>query len=102
MSIISTTNSIFWDTIDFTRVKVVLLAMSDVHSNVNRLREILKLKDRHFKIAAYCNYHDEAKILKDMKVDYVYDFKMYMGEDFAQQVHYKVSKDAAPEMLVEQ
>ena len=97
-----TTNSIFWDTIDFTKVKVVLLAMSDVHSNINTLREILKLEDRHFKIAAYCNYHDEAQILKEMKVDYVYDFKMYMGEDFAQQVHYKVSKDASPEMLFEE
>jgi len=27
---------------------------------------------------------------------------MYMGEDFAQQVHYKVSKDASPEMLFEE
>lgn len=88
-----TTNSIFWDTIDFTKVKVVLLAMSDVHSNINTLREILKLENRNFKIAAYCNYHDEAKILKDMKVDYVYDYKMYRGEDFAEQIHYKVSKD---------
>jgi hypothetical protein len=67
--------------------------MSDVHSNINTLREILKLENRNFKIAAYCNYHDEAKILKDMKVDYVYDYKMYRGEDFAEQIHYKVSKD---------
>jgi predicted Kef-type K+ transport protein len=87
-----TTNSIFWENIDLSNVKVVLLAMSDFQSNVNTLKEVIKLTDRKFKIGAFCTFVDEAKKLKDLKVDYVYDYKIYQGEDFAEQVFHKFSK----------
>jgi len=84
-----TTNSVFWDTVDFSRLKVVLLAMSDVQSNLNTLTEILKMKNRTFSIAAFSNFDDEAKMLLDKKVDYVYNYKLYRGEDFAEQVFHR-------------
>lgn len=80
-----TTNSIFWETIDFSKVKLILLAMSDFHSNLNSLNEIIKLKNRNFKISSFCKYIDEAKILKEKHVDYIYDYKSNLGKDFAEQ-----------------
>lgn len=84
-----TTNSIFWDNINFSNVKIVLLAMSDFNSNINSLNEILKIKNRTFKVAATCSYIDEAKILREKYVDYVYDYKLYLGSDFAEQTFEK-------------
>jgi len=63
--------------------------MSDVQSNLNSLNEILKIKNRSFSIAAFSNFDDEAKMLKDKKVDYVYNYKLYRGEDFAEQVFHR-------------
>ncbi|MBK8698787.1 MAG: cation:proton antiporter [Saprospiraceae bacterium] len=82
-----TSNSIFWETIDFSKVKVVLLAMSEHHSNLSILQEIHKIKNRRFKIAAFCKYEDEARVFREMKVDYIYDYKMHQGEDFAEQAY---------------
>ena len=84
-----TSNSIFWENIDFKNVKIVIIAMSDFHSNLNSLNEIIRLKNRTFKIAAVCSYLDEAKILKEKHVDYVYDYKIYLGNDFAEQTYEK-------------
>ncbi len=81
-----TSNSMFWENIDLSGVKMVLLAMSDIHSNINTLNEILKIKNRAFKVAAYAMYSDEAAMLKKMEVDFVYDHKLFRGEDFIQQV----------------
>lgn len=81
-----TSNSMFWENLDLSEVKMVLLAMSDIHSNINTLKEVEKLKNRTFKVAAYAMYADEASMLRDMDVDYVYDHKLFRGEDFIQQV----------------
>lgn len=86
-----TTDSFFWETIDFSQVKLVLLAMNDFHSNLNSLNEIIKLKNRNFKISSFCNYIDEAIILREKEVDYVYDYKIYLGKDFAEQSLLKFS-----------
>jgi glutathione-regulated potassium-efflux system ancillary protein KefC len=88
-----TTNSVFWENIDFSNLKVVLLAMSEVQSNLNTLNEILKIKNRTFSIAAFSNFDDEAKMLTDKKVDYVYNYKLYRGEDFAEQVFHRFTPD---------
>jgi glutathione-regulated potassium-efflux system ancillary protein KefC len=88
-----TTNIVFWENIDCSRLKVVLLAMSDVQSNLNTLNEILKIKNRSFSIAAFSNFDDEAKMLMDKKVDYVYNYKLYRGEDFAEQVFHRFTMD---------
>ncbi len=86
-------NSIFWDSLDLSHLQLVFLAMSSHESNVSILHEILKIPNRSFKLAAFCNYPDEAKKLKEMKVDYVYDFKIYHGEDFAEQAMIKFGKE---------
>lgn len=91
-----TSNSIFWESLDLSHVKMIFLAMSDIHSNINTLKEILKLKNRTFKIAAYAMYTDEASLLREMEVDYVYDHKMFRGEDFIQQVISNYSVDQTP------
>ena len=92
-----TSNSIFWENLDLSQVKMIFLAMSDIHSNINTLKEILKLKNRTFKIAAYAMYTDEASLLREMEVDYVYDHKMFRGEDFIQQVISNYSVDQMPD-----
>lgn len=91
-----TSNSIFWENLDLSQVKMIFLAMSDIHSNINTLKEILKLKNRTFKVAAYAMYTDEASLLREMEVDYVYDHKMFRGEDFIQQVISIYSVDQIP------
>jgi len=86
-------NSIFWDSIDLSHLRLVFLAMSSHESNLSILHEILKIPNRRFKLAAFCNYPDEAKKLKELHVDYVYDFKLYQGEDFAEQALLKFNKE---------
>ncbi|MBK7010305.1 MAG: cation:proton antiporter [Saprospiraceae bacterium] len=86
-------NSIFWDSIDLSHLRLVFLAMSSHESNLSILHEILKIPNRQFKLAAFCNYPDEAKKLKELHVDYVYDFKLYQGEDFAEQALIKFKKE---------
>ena len=86
-------NSIFWDSLDLSLLELVFLAVSSHESNMSILHEVLKLPNRKFKLAAFCNYPDEAKKLKELKVDYVYDFKIYQGEDFAEQSIIKFKKE---------
>lgn len=80
-----TTNSIFWEGIDFSKVKMVVFAITDFNSNLNSIKELNLLKNRSFKTAAICSYIDEAKTFKEMNIDYIYDYKIYLGADFAEQ-----------------
>lgn len=79
------TNSVFWSYAKLSKVKLVLLAMSDFNSNNNTLSEILKLKRRKFKIAAITHYPDEIEAFRKRNVDYIYDYKSSIGADFAEQ-----------------
>lgn len=79
------TNSVFWSYAKLSKVKLVLLAMSDFNSNNNSLSEILKLKRRKFKIAAITHYPDEIDAFRKRNVDYIYDYKSNIGADFAEQ-----------------
>lgn len=79
------TNSVFWSYAKLSKVKLVLLAMSDFNSNNNTLTEILKLKRRKFKIAAITHYPDEIEAFRKRNVDYIYDYKSNIGADFAEQ-----------------
>lgn len=74
----------FWDESNWEKVDVVVLAMSDYASNHNTMKQIKKLKDRKFKIAAICHYDDEKEVFEKLDVDYIYDYKTSVGEDFAQ------------------
>jgi len=74
----------FWDESNWEKVDVVVLAMSDYASNHNTMKQINKMKEREFKIAAICHYDDEKEIFENFNVDYIYDYKTSVGEDFAQ------------------
>lgn len=79
-----TTDRDFWEESSWKNVDVVVLAMSDYASNYNTLKQINKLKTRPFKIAAICHYDDEKHKFENLQVDYIYDYKSSVGEDFAQ------------------
>jgi predicted Kef-type K+ transport protein len=78
------TNINFWQGVNFGKVKLVILAMSDFNSNFNTLVQINNLKSRTFKVAAISHYADEAAIFIENKVDFVYDYKSNVGDDFAE------------------
>ncbi|MEX1191826.1 MAG: cation:proton antiporter family protein [Brumimicrobium sp.] len=79
-----TTDREFWEESDWKKVDVVVLSMSDYASNFNTLKQINKLKKRPFKVATICHYDDEQHKFEDFKVDYVYNYKTSVGQDFAQ------------------
>jgi Kef-type K+ transport system, predicted NAD-binding component len=81
------TNFLFWNEADFSHIEIVLLAMSDFQSNYNSLLEILKLKNRTFKIGVIAHYHDEHMLYESHQVDYIYDYKANVGIDYAEQVY---------------
>lgn len=82
----------FWDESNWEKVDVVVLAMSDYASNHNTMKQINKMKTREFKIAAICHYEDEKEIFESLNVDYIYDYKTSVGEDFAQHAMEKSRK----------
>lgn len=84
------TNIVFWENADLSKIKTVMLAMSDFNSNNNSLKEIIKLKNRQFKVGTISHYDDERKYYLDKGVDFVYDYKNNLGEDFAEQLVKKV------------
>lgn len=84
-------NSSFWTQSDFRNLKLVLLAMSDFHSNLNCLNEILKIPSRNFKICAISHYEDEELNFRELGVDYVYNYKTNTGTDFAEQASKYIS-----------
>lgn len=79
-----TTDRDFWEESNWKNVDVVILSMSDYASNYNTLKQINKLKKRPFKVATICHYDDEKHEFETLKVDYIYDYKSSVGEDFAQ------------------
>jgi predicted Kef-type K+ transport protein len=79
------TNSIFWNYRNLSQIKLVLLAMSDFSSNNNALTEILRMKRRKFKVAVITHYADETEHFKKRNVDFIYDYKSYIGADFVDQ-----------------
>lgn len=80
-------NSIFWESIDLSGVKLVVLTMTDINSSINILKEIQKIKVRNFKVGAYAMYQDEGALLREYDVDFVYEYKVKRGLDFAKQVY---------------
>jgi predicted Kef-type K+ transport protein len=80
-----TASSLFWSYGNTSKIKIVLLAMSDFNSNNNTLAEIHKMKKRKFKVAAVIHYLDEESLFKKQGVDFVYHYKSNIGADFADQ-----------------
>lgn len=79
-----TTDRDFWEEGNFENVKLIVLTMSDYASTYNTLKQINRIKNRPFKVAAVCHYADEKKKLTHLNVDYVYYYKTDLGIDFAE------------------
>jgi hypothetical protein len=77
------TDSIFWDNVDLENIKMILFTMSDHASNVNSIKECIKINDRNFKIGAICHFMDERLDFEELNVDYIFDYKTHIGADFA-------------------
>lgn len=77
-------NPVFWRYANFSKVKMVMLAMSDFSANYNALNQIQKLKRKKFKVAAVIHYADEAEAFRKKNIDYIYDYKASIGADFAE------------------
>jgi len=86
-------SSELWENIDGTNLQLVLLAMSDFAANLICLQEIIKLKQRNFKICAISHYEDENHIFKSLGVDYIYQYKENIGADFAEQSNFSITND---------
>lgn len=80
------TDITFWEKADFSKINVVLLAMSDFHYNLNTLIEINKIVNKKFKIAVVVSYPEQEKEMQELGVDYVYNYKKEAGSEFAENV----------------
>jgi len=78
------TDSVFWETVDFSKINLVLLAMAEYQSNVNTFNEINKMKVKPFKIGVIVGYPDQEKKMKELGADYIYNYKEKAGEEFAE------------------
>lgn len=88
-------NPVFWRYANFSKVKLVMLAMSDFNSNDHALNQIQKLKRKKFKVAAVIHYADEAEAFRKKQVDFIYDYKASIGADFAEQTLSNITLPAA-------
>lgn len=81
------TDITFWENTDFSNIDMVLLAMSDFQSNLNTFNEIKKLKHKTYKVGVIVNYPDQEKLMKELGVDFVYNYKKLVGADFAEKMY---------------
>lgn len=79
-------NSLFWESAGQAPLETVLLAMSAFAANKQAMQEIAALKERLFRVGVIAHYEDEKADYFELKADFVYDYKSYVGADFAEQV----------------
>jgi len=72
-----------WQNADMSNLETVLFAMEDHPSNINSIREILKIKDQDFRIGVISHFPDEREDFEKLNVDYIYDYRNNLGRDFA-------------------
>ncbi len=77
------TDSIFWENVDLSQIKMILFTMNDHVSNINSIKESIKIKNRNHQIGAICHFNDERLDFEALKVDYIFDYKEHLGSDFA-------------------
>lgn len=77
------TDSIFWQNVDLSKIKMVFLAFTNHTSNVNTSIELQHIMHPETKIGAVCEYRDQAKELLRHKVDYIYNIREQVGKEFA-------------------
>lgn len=81
------TDITFWENTDFSNIDMVLLAMSDFQSNLNTFNEIKKLKHKTYKVGVIVNYPDQELLMKELGIDFVYNYKKLVGADFAEKMY---------------
>ena len=87
------TDIIFWQKVSLNNVKMVFIAMSDHHSNVNTAKEIAAVKNTQFLVGSTSKFQDEFIELKEVGVDFVYNYYDRLGADFAEHfVGYRENK----------
>jgi len=77
------TDSNLWEKADISQLEVVLFAMEDHPSNINSIREIMKVRNYNFRIGVISHYPDEREDFEKLNVDYIYDYRNQLGRDFA-------------------
>jgi len=77
------TDSVLWESTDSSKIELVLLAMSEFEANLNCIREMIRVKDRRFRIGAVVHYDDQKERLTELGVEYVYCYKDKLGKEFA-------------------
>jgi predicted Kef-type K+ transport protein len=80
-----TTDLLFWQNADFSKVKMILFAMSDFHSNVNSIKELNRSGKKTFQVGVIYHYPEEKAVLEKLGVDFTYSYKDRVGKDFAQE-----------------
>ncbi|MCC5920730.1 MAG: cation:proton antiporter [Cyclobacteriaceae bacterium] len=78
------TDSDFWEKVDLSTVKAVFLSMSDFASKENIMNEINKFTQKSFKVYSIAEYADKKEELIALGVDFAFNAKEYVGEDFVE------------------
>lgn len=79
------TDSELWDNVNTSKLKAIFLTMSDVHTNLNILECLNRIKNKSFHVYALCHYPDQKDLYLSKGVDFVFDFKNYLGKDYVEQ-----------------
>lgn len=78
------TDSELWDNIDTSKIKVVFLTMSDVQTNLNILACLNRVNHRTFEVYAVCHYPNQKELYLARGVDFVFDYKNYLGRNYVE------------------
>lgn len=78
------TDSELWDNVDSSKIKVIFLTMSDVQTNLNILECLNRINQKTFEVYALCHYPDQKELYQNKGVDFVFDYKNYLGKDYVE------------------
>ncbi|MCH8553708.1 MAG: cation:proton antiporter [Schleiferiaceae bacterium] len=78
------TDCTLWDAVDAKSLDAIFLTMSDVSTNLNILSALQSVQNRSFNVYALCHYPDQKAIYLQNGVDFVFDFKSYLGKNFVE------------------
>lgn len=79
------TDSNFWQNVDLKNIKMIFLSFSNHASNVNTSIELNKIEHANIKVGSVCEFRDQAKELHNNGVDFIYNFRERVGEEFAKE-----------------
>lgn len=79
------TDSNFWQNANLRNIKMIFLAFSNHTSNVNTSIELKKINQENIKVGAVCEFRDQAKELHENDVDFIYNSRERVGDEFAKE-----------------